>query len=427
MKGSRLYMFFLLVFLVIVFLVDYNAPHQFEWKPTYDKNDKEPFGSFVFDDVMSSSIYNYTVDNKTFYQLFQADSLASDSAILLTENTLHFNETDIEFLFKLLHKGNRIMLCTDEFPFKLLDSLGLSVTYQKVTSFFGGSFVQNTDRDSIFLGRDTLNPERVFEVFLEVHPVSFGFRGARRGAGDMEDEGDTVKHTVIKYDSLEVLVWDNKNKPLVVRVFLGKGELFLVSTPLMFTNFGMLDGNNASYAFRLLSYLKKSPASPLVRIEAYGKHDERPHSPLRYILSEETLRWATYSILVLLILFMAFTAKRRQRIIPVRVAPPNRTLGFMFLISNLYYQKHDNLEILKMKYMFFCAEVKDLSGVDLSDKLPSETDYERLIEKSGMERESISRLLQNIQQAVGGTKVNDWQLKHYIDEMNKFLRYLKNE
>ena len=67
MKGSRLYLMFLFVFLVLVFIAELMAPHQFKWEPTYDKQDRDPFGSFVFDDVLSSSISNYTVENKTFY------------------------------------------------------------------------------------------------------------------------------------------------------------------------------------------------------------------------------------------------------------------------------------------------------------------------------------------------------------------------
>ncbi len=35
----------------------------------------------------------------------------------------------------------------------------------------------------------------------------------------------------------------------------GKGEVILVSTPLIFTNYGMLDGKNATYIFRLLSQM----------------------------------------------------------------------------------------------------------------------------------------------------------------------------
>ena len=452
MKGSRIYLLFLVAFLIIVFLVEYMAPHQFVWEPTYDKNDKEPFGSYVFDDVLSSSIDDYSVVNKTFYQLYQEDSSLSSCAFLLTENSLDFYATDVEYLYKFIHLGNQVMLCSDNFPYLLTDTLRFSLSYERYTSFFEKNLLKNIDRDSIFFGTDTLNPELIFEVFPQVHPVRIkkgekgergergekgekgergekGEKGERGEMGEMEENGEVgeawemgemgKKVFAVNCDSMEILVWDNENKPLVLRAFIGKGELFIVTTPLMFTNFGLLDGTNASYVFRLLSFLKYRP---LIRIEAYGKHGEKPYSPLRYILSEAPLRWATYSILLLLLLFMFFTAKRRQRIIPVLNVPPNRTLGFMQLISNLYYQKHDNLEILKMKYMYFCSEVKNQIGVELYDRVPDESDYQRLVEKTGLEKDFINLLLQNIRLAVYREEVNDLQLQQYVDGMNGMLK-----
>lgn len=492
MKGSRLYMIFLFAFLVLVFLAEYMAPHKFSWKPTYDKNDKEPFGSYVFDDVVSSSVDSYTVSDLSFYQLLQEDSTLSAQAFLLTEGYMHFNETDIECLYKLVHLGNQVMICTDNFPYTLEDTLCIETPYDNYIPSFE-HYIRDKEkvRDSIFFGTDTLNPERIYEVYPQMHPVSIvegkekwnynethPTRPQRMKASpdnsivpdmtptdslstdtslcepnddftiyeeedhiddptepnEVEDPDDEIDQVIdqeeainakffpINCDSSQVVVWDNKNRPLVLRVFIGKGEIILVSTPLMFTNYGILDGDRAAYIFRLLSFMK---GKPLTRIEAYGNHTDQPGTPLRYILSEPPLRWAIYSILALLILFMIFTAKRRQRVIPVVKTPPNRTFGFMELISNLYYQKHNNGEMLKMKHLYFCAEVKSLIGVDLQESIPEEADFNRLAEKTGIEKEVTATLLKNIQMALYRSEADDLQLKQYIDGMNDILRALK--
>ena len=461
MNGSRLYIIILFSLFVIVFISQLMAPHKFVWKQTYDKKDKEPFGSYVFDDVLSSSINDYTVVHKTFYQLFQDDSTRSSHAFLLTEKNVNFTKTDIDYLYKIIHLGNQVMICLDNFHYLLQDTLHFGISYDRFYALLELNNVKDNVRDSIFFGTDTQLPERIYKVLPQIHPISIKYRNLKdfQDYQEAEEKGESAedwgtwdaaktfeewkekeagekgevekgmetwdaakKRLPINCDSLEVLVWDNENKPLVIRAFIGKGELFIVTTPLMFTNFGMLDGSNASYIFRLLSYLKDKP---LQRIEAYGDHDEKPQTPLRYVLSDASLRWAIYSILTLLLLFMALTAKRRQRIIPVLHAPPNRTLGFMQLISNLYYQKHDNMEILKMKYMYFCAEVKNLIGVELHERVPDETDYDRLVEKTGTEKEFISQILQNIRSAVLLGEVSDMQLWQNIDEMNDLLRTLR--
>jgi hypothetical protein len=422
MKGSRLYLIFLFAFFIFVFLSEYWKPHQFSWKPTYDKYDREPFGSYVFDDIVSSSFDRYTVSNKTFYQIFTDDSTASPRAFLLTEDRLRFTDTDIDYLFRLLEKGDQLMICTSDFPFRLKDTLGFGTSTQIYYQTFNFGIKKDILRDSIFFGTDTLNPERIFEVYPDLHPASLE-------AGWSKYEYDSIQSKSIEHfypmncDSTQILAWDNKKRPLVIRTFIGKGELFLVSTPLMFTNYGMLDDTNASYAFRLLSFLKDKP---LTRVEAYGVNSQKSRTPLRYILTVTPLRWTFYWTLALLILFMVFTAKRRQRIIPVIQSPPNRIFEFMQLISNLYYQKHDNGEMLKMKYTCFCSQVKSLIGVDLQENIPDESNYVRLSEKTGTDYDLMCQLLKNIRIVIYRSEATDVQLKQYIDGMNDLLRALKS-
>jgi hypothetical protein len=484
-------MIFLGVALALVFLFEYLAPHRFAWEATFDKNDKEPFGSYVFDDVVSSSVDNYTVTNRTFYQLMQEESTARRQAFLLTENYFNFNETDIEYLYELIHAGNQVMICTDNFPSTLEDTLCFETDYDRHFLSIDRYIREGRERDSLFFGKDTLHPEYIYEVYPQMHPV-YLTEGMNKWKYDRPDNdstehaalstrnetipirdetacdrmpasssseeaeedtstfaanqemsalsdslilaiGDTDEESTggrLEYqffpmncDSMEILVWNRKNKPLVIRAFIGKGELFLVSTPLMFTNYSVLDGDNASYAFRLLSYMKDRP---LTRIEAYGNHSEKARTPLRYVLSEPPLRWATCSLLALLILFMAFAAKRRQRIIPVVRTPANRTLEFMQLVSNLYYQKHENGEILKMKHLYFCAEVQRLIGMDLQQRIPDDTTYLRLSEKTGMDRDLLRTLIKNIGMGLYRSDVSDMQLKEYIDGMNTILYTLKS-
>ncbi|HCC50767.1 MAG TPA: hypothetical protein DEQ30_00890, partial [Porphyromonadaceae bacterium] len=111
---------------------------------------------------------------------------------------------------------------------------------------------------------------------------------------------------------------------------------------------------------------------------------------------------------------------------PVVKTPANRTFGFMQLISNLYYQKHENGEILKMKHLYFCAEVKRLTGVDLQEGVPDDAAYTRLSEKSGIDKDALRTLIKNIGMGIYRSYVSDVQLKEYIDGMNDILHALKS-
>ena len=446
MKRNTLYIVLLSLFIVLVLLFKFMSPHKFSWKPTYDKNSKEPFGCYVFDDIVSSSVYDYSVVNKTFYQIIKEDSTISRRSFLLTEDLLLFDETDIEYLYKLIHLGNQIMICSEDYPQILKDTLNFNVEYDKFFSFFGYLNNEAFVRDSIFLGTDTPNPEHKFEVYPRLRPTNLTEgKVIHRYLSDSVPFGlnsfDTDGHfsdnkyisnnqplASINCDSMKILAWNNKNKPLAIRMYIGKGELFIISTPLMFTNYGMLDRNNASYAFRLLSYMKNKP---LIRIESYGKHSNIRKTPLQYILSEASLQWATYFIMVLIISFIFFSAKRRQRIIPVINIPTNRSIEFMQLISNLYYQKQDDkqndLEILKIRYNYFCTEVKNLTGIDLRKNTQTESDYRQLIKKTNLDIDFIPDTLKGIQKSLSQPGASSVRLSIHVNRINRILENLRDK
>ena len=473
MKGNRLFEFFIYAIIINVVLYEYIVPHKFIWKPTFDKYDKEPFGSYVFDDVLSSSIDDYSVTDKTFYQIIHEDSTISQHAFLITEAELSFLDIDIESLYKLIHLGNQVMICTDKFPITLKDTLCFETTYAHSFQSLGVYIQEDNKRDNIYLGTDTQNPERTFDVYPHFHPVSIISSKSKwipkeTSHVQATDDNKTTENKPIFYeektladedvihttdsgkwafismncDSMKILVWDSENNPLVIRAFIGKGEIFIVTTPLMFTNYGLLDGSNASYAFRLLSYMK---GKPLVRVEAYGKHSNKPNTPLRFLLSEPPLKWAIYFTIALLMSFIFFAAKRRQRIIPVVNAPPNRNLEFMQLISNLFFQKHNNKEILKMKHTYFCAEVKKFIGtnIDFQNNTLTEHDYVRLFEKTkseiylvgniqfgsfrhGLNWDFITYLHKLVHKKLSQSEVSDSELMACIDGMNKIMEDLND-
>jgi hypothetical protein len=460
-------MILFIVVLILVFVSETLAPHKFVWNATYFQDDKEPFGCYVFDDVMASSTNDYSITAETFYQLYNNDSTAAPRAFLLMETSPHISETDVEYIFKLLENGNQIMLCAESFLSDLEDTLSFSTKTDYSYFFDIENYILNKkERDSIFVGRDTLQPEFTYQVYSQMyrsHLLTYKkyWKTAVQPATitdisivQDEDEDDTyyddcdtceveddiyddycdtcaviddgdktAYYNYLRCDSFQILAFDKERNPLALRLFWGKGELFLVSTPLMFTNYGILDGGNASYAFHLLSYLKNKP---IVRLQSYGKYSQKSSSPLRFIITHSALRWATYSLIILLLLYMFFTARRRQRVIPPVNIPPNRSFAFMNLISNLSYQRHDNQEILNIKYTNFCAEIKKLTGISVEGTNTDKNDCQRLADKTGLETSYIEKFIHDISTYINyNSEMDDKELKQYCDGMNEILKLLK--
>lgn len=462
-KGSFIFWALLLAFLVGVFLFQYHTPKKFIWKPTYSQYDKQPFGSYVFDDVVSSSVDDYQLVNQTFYQLYleysgyywdwedeytEEEPEASDFidepeddetfyydenaisplpederiAILVTEESVSFSWTDVDALLRLVRQGHQVMLCLSSFPVVLCDSLCFSTEYNSSLSlrYIEQYAKEGNQRSSLFLGTDPLHPERIYAVYPHLHPIYL-----KEGYRYYNWEEDTTKTMDrIRCDSLETLVWNKENQPVAMRLFIGEGELFLVTTPLMFTNYGVLDGDNGSYAFQLLSYMKDRP---LIRLKSYGVNNQPSQTSLRYFLEQPPLRWALYMAMIILIVFMVFTAKRRQRVIPVVSLPANQTLRFTQLIGNLYYQKKDYKDMVWKKYLYFCTDVRRLYGLNLQSDESDEELCRQLSEKMGQDVKGVWPHFRELKHLLrDGTVVYEDAMIRSVDRMNEWMNYLSN-
>ena len=462
-SGNKLFFVLITIALVLAFLHRSCSPEKFRWQPTFSKYDRQPFGSYVFDDVLSSSLEDYEVTDRTFFQLcedfaeWETDEVTDDSreeeigedesdgedeeetvdevrplpddmrrAYLVTETDVTWTETDILSLLHLLKLGNKVMLCLTNFPGILCDTIGFTqhsthhtISYRSIIDYAQAGY----NRDMLYLNADTLlSPKPAYNVYPHMHPsyLTLGITRDRLINGK-----DSAYYIPIRCDSVKTLVCDRHNRIVAMRLSIGSGELFLVSTPLMFTNYGLLDGGNASYAFRLLSCMDKLP---LTRIESYAVVHTHSNNPLRYLLSRPPLRWALYAALVTLILYMVFTARRRQRVIPVVRQPVNETLRFTRMIGNLYYQRKAYKDLLGKKYLYFCAEVKRLSGLDLQSGEPDKALCRRLAEKAGLDIRDMWPLYRELKYLLREqTTVDEDVMMHHINRINEWMRRLRGE
>jgi hypothetical protein len=434
-RGDKIFFLLIAVFLVLALLYQYFLPKRFVWKETYGRYDRQPFGSYVFDDVVSSSVGDYQVVGKTIFQYYydsQEEYEAEEEegqcvaplppekrrALLVTNRSIPFSDSDMTALMCLLRQGNKAMLCLENFPYSLRDSFYFREASRYIPEHIALAegieqyVADGYRRDSLLFGADALHPAHVYEVYPHMHRYILRQEipsGSRKGR--------------IPDDSPEPLAYDNNGDTVALRFRVGEGELFLVSTPLMFTNYGTLDGNNASYAFRLLSYMK---GMPLIRLDSY--RDARgtgAATPLRYIMKEPPLRWAFFAALAVILLFMVFTAKRRQRAIPFVCPPANESLRFTLLVANLYYQRKDYRDMLRKKYLHFCAELKRTEGLDLQSDERDETLCRRLAEKMRQEYAAVWPAFRELKYLLRDeARVDEDDMTGKIDLLNKWKQFL---
>lgn len=246
-------------------------------------------------------------------------------------------KADVSALLDLARRGNKILIASSSFSPLLADTLGFNNSY----AYFNPRRLKEyaadlLERDSVFwIGDSAVYDKRTFRFYPHLCGIYF-----------TKYDSLSLPLATSRIDSMQMFNDSLPDcfPPVAISRPFGRGEIVLVTTPLLFTNYGMLDGDNAAYLFRLLSHLK---GLPVIRTEAYGAGAQIEESPFRYFLSQRPLKWALYLTMSVLVLFMVFTARRRQRAIPVIREPANRNLEFTELIDILYYQKKNHADLVR--------------------------------------------------------------------------------
>ena len=126
--------------------------------------------------------------------------------------------------------------------------------------------------------------------------------------------------------------------------------------------------------------------------------------------------------MIALVLFMVFTARRRQRPIPVIRQPENKTLEFTELIGTLYFQRKNHADLVRKKFTYFAEALRRNIQVDVEEETDEGILYRKVAGKTGMEEEKIARLFDALRPVLKGERnVTEQEMKDYIDGMNEIL------
>ena len=460
MKSSRNFLFAMLVLFVLFCLLQVNLPKKFVWSPTFSHVDKQPFGCFVFDSVLTQSLPNgYHVTKKTFFQLDQEHAKEKISVLMVVDQQ-NLKQLDVKYLCNIARRGGKVMVVASgsfddgrnadtvvvdelERTFKVRIEDG---TYFSLRGILAGLKAHDNDMyDTIYWNdRETMYAAQSYRMFYNMvggtlfvdsvpkvkrlaytlSTAGYDYRHDSLYVGDFTGFDTIVdeKERIERIDTFAI-----KKVPAAVSVPYGKGEVIFVSSPLLFTNYGMLEGNTFVYIFRLMSYLADLP---VYRTEAYVKTDAMlvaEQSPFREFIKRPPLRWALYLALLGVVLFMIFTARRRQRVIPIMSKPANRSLEFIQLIGTLYYQRKDHVDLVRKKFKLFAEELRKTAGVDISDVNTDDREYLLLAEKTGMNSDRLKKVIRQIRLVLHSEgNISVEEMRSLIDAMDTIVRHAKN-
>ena len=393
MKGLKLYVAISAVFVVVYVVAQYYKPKPTDWTASYIKEDKIPFGLYIlFNEI--GSLFPNTVVRSTKEPVYNTlkDVNYTNSNYLFIAGAVELDKQDYKQLELYLKNGNDVFIATFDLGKVLEQKLKI-----KTNVVYG--LGENKSAAINFV-----NPRLRASL-----PYKFD-----KGLGDQYfSKFDSVKATVLGKNQ--------KGQANFIKYSYGKGSLYLLPNPQLLTNYSLIRTEGADYAAKALSYLNPRPT--LIWDERFTKGNSEDASLLRVIFRNDKLRWAYYTALISLLVFVLFEIKRRQRIIPVIEPLKNSSVDFVKVVGSVYYEQRNNTDISQKKINYLLEFIR--SNYRLKTQELDEEFKENLIQKTGLTTDVIGSMVQLINEILKANKVSDQQLISLNKSIEHFYKQVQ--
>lgn len=354
-----------IVVALLLLILRIFTPEPTNWSASYSKNDKIPYGSYILFEELQQMFPGNRIEttNLPFYNITKQRKIDKKNILIICS---YFNpdELDTKAIYELLNFGNDIFIAASGYGKIISDSLKI----QNNISFFGG-----LDSTEINFVNPALKRNTDYKYSMGAYDHHF-------------DIFDTAKVTVIGVNKSDYANF--------IKMKIGNGNLFLHTIPNVFTNYNLLK-EDREYIFKSLSYLNNRD---LIWDEYYKEVNKYQSTPLRYILSQPSLKWSYFTFLMGVVLFMIFKGKRDQRIIPLIKPLTNTTTEFIQTIGNVYLKQSNHKNIADKKIIYFLDHLRSRYATrvqELNDEIIQQISDKANIDIS--ELNYISNLIKTIE------------------------------
>ena len=358
-KKDRKYYIFILLILITISVVEYKKPKPADWRFTLEQKDKIPYGTYVlFNTIKDLFPKNNIVTKKnTFWEYSKFLKNKKQKNFLVIAENFNIDKLETQSLLNLADKGNTIFISAHKFSGKFNDTLNFSTTYS-----------------ALFDSTNSLN--------------FYNRKLHRKNSYFYKKSASFMIFNRLDTANAEILAYDKKKNVVFFRQNYGKGTFYINSTPEVFTNYAVIAEGNYEFAYKTLSYL---PEKDLVWDEYYKPFRKLYKTSLSFLLSEKSLKAAWLLLLLTTLLFVFFTAKRNQRIIPIIKPYENKSVEFVKTISGLYFKSKNHRDIALKRFNYLNNFLKSKYNVNLSDK--EIVNLDKTFFKTGIDKDLLKKLL----------------------------------
>lgn len=395
MKNNRIYFIIggvLLLLMVIAWLFSLR-PKRYNWTESYKINKEQPYDLSLFKSVVEASypafdVVNYVDEDEAFLTRTGATFFYIDDWGIL-------DSTEASLLIAFMERGNTVFVsaCNDH---RLIQNLFVPCKNGE------NYLTKYLEADSLMpklVGKTAPTESSIYYRVIDktqTHPWSY-YSAFACGS--------------IDFDTLGQFSAGGEIYPDYLRIKVGKGELRIHATPLIFTNYHFKKPEVYSHVSAILgelpdeSFLYYDPKSNLANAMSRPPIGE---SPLRFILSNPPLKWAWYITLALVLIYVVNNMRRNQRPIPVLTSPVNETATYLEMLSRLYRKDGRHKHLVGIREQMLLNHLRQ--RYRLSRNQPDEQYIREASIRLQMDESYIRNFFKDLNRAKNNSTLSDQEL-----------------
>ncbi|MEM7105570.1 MAG: hypothetical protein AAF502_20700 [Bacteroidota bacterium] len=429
----------LLAVVALLYFVFQKDREKYNWGEYYSKDGKDPYDTYVISEMLKSYFPDETFKSigkgDEFSETLPIDAEEAINYVFIGDH-LHLDSTEKEALVSFVENGNNAFIASNTLPGDFIPRLyadeceSLKDYYYDHESgeyifddyeYYGwsGYEIYNNEKVELQFSHPDLKTE---EPFNYVHQ----YKDKERDYYWRYIDDWTFCEQGFDYEILGRLGLDSLN---FIRLKHGDGTFYFHTNPLVFSNYQMIREEALAYAGRVFSHLPEGDIywDENSKFADYSEFTPPPRnfsqSPLQYILSQKSLRWSWYTGLVLVILYVLFRAKRRQRIIPVLKENANTSLEYIKTIGSLYFQQNAHKKLAQQEMKLFLYFLRDRYNIPTQQL--DETFIKKVAIKSEVPAEEIQKILKTWKKVQRSSSIAPNTLVYFHGLVDDFYRNSK--
>ncbi|WP_111671949.1 DUF4350 domain-containing protein [Algoriphagus litoralis] len=353
-RGQKILLGSLTFLILVVLLLIFSSPPPVDWSPSYVQDDSRPLGAKVFYDQVKKVDADFREVNSPPYEAIE--EAPQEATYVFVNSIFETDPEETEVLLNWVRGGGHLFISASTIPTNFLDSLGIIEDVHPENFEIERRFALSLEKPMILADPVTYDKFHYGEFYEWADSVEVQVLGKISDTSDPDSIGA---------------------KPNFIQLKAGNGMVTLHAFPEAFTNYFLLDSTSKFYTEQVLGTWDLDRPILLDQYIKAGKVINT--SPLYLVLNNPYLKAAYFTCLVLLVLWVVFEGKRRQKAIKIITPPKNQSLEFAKTISSIYLGRKDMTELgqlqiklfwdyCRTKFNFQIEESKEEIAISLSNK-----------------------------------------------------------